>query len=443
MRSNRTRKTSLAGLPLFDRVALGLLFVYLASDVLGGALRYYAVQIGLPWLSYLPGVLLAASIVPMFLAYVGSEGITRTYTIILVLFGVAATYGIYNLGNPDQVAFGFWSLVPFLYGVVVLPALLRAWRRLSSYALFLWFVAVGGVLINFFYAWPWIGFHYQIGAAELSASRLWSVGGYNVARLPGFSEASYFVAPQILLLALFLMETFRSKWRIPMWIASGAALFLTTSKSEILVFLIFSALWIFYRRSIPRSWRIVPIVAATVDVALPLTTLIMSNDWLQPASSKLGVALVSSLMDRMANGWPVWIRMIVTHGSLLLGRGLGGIGTAQQHFESTLYNPGDNIAIFLYSTFGVLGIAFFASYAWKATRMPVRDAVGRWFFYCACAISILGVSTTVMDGTVVGLIFGASLRYLYGLDVARFTVPAREKQTRASLGATYPPPAIS
>jgi hypothetical protein len=428
-------------MPLFDRIALGLLFVYLASDVLGGALRYYAVQTGLPWLSYLPGILLAASVIPMFLAYVASEGITPTYTIILLIFGVAATYGVFNLGNPDQVAFGLWSLVPFLYGIVVLPAILRAWRGFTPYVLSLWVVAVAGVLINFFYTWPWIGFHYQIGAAELSASRLWSIGGYNVARLPGFSEASYFAAPEILLLALFLMETFRSKWRIPMWIASGAALILTTSKTEILVFLIFSALWICYGSSIRRSWRLIPIVAAIIDIALPFAALTVSADWLQPGSSKLGVALVSSLADRVQNGWPVWIRMIVTHGSVLFGRGLGGIGTAQQHFESALYNPGDNIGIFAYSTFGVLGIALFLFYTWKAAKIPVRDPLGRWFFYCACALSILGVATTVMDGTIVGLVFGASLRYLFGSEGLRFDVPGRERQTGPSLGATYPPPA--
>lgn len=443
MRSNRTKRISLAGLPVFDRVALALLFVYLASDVVGGALRYYAVLIGLPWLSYLPGVILAASILPMFLAYVASEGITPTYMIILFLFAVAATYGVLNLGNPDQVAFGFWSLVPFLYGVVVVPAIVRAWRGLTSYVFFLWVVAVAGVLINFVYTWPWIGFHYQIGAAELSASRLWSIGGYNVARLPGFSEASYFAAPQVLLLGLFLRETLSSKWRVLAWIVSGAALVLTTSKSEILVFVIFSALWIFRGSSIPRPWRLIPVLAAVVDVALPFSTLAMSSEWLRPGSSKLGVALVSSLADRMLNGWPVWIRMIATHGGVILGRGLGGIGTAQQHFESTLYNPGDNIAIFLYSTFGLFGVAFFLFYAWKAAKMPVFDALGRWFFYCACAFSILGVSTTVMDGTMVGLVFGASLRFLLEVDALRITGPVRERHAGRSLGATYLPPAIS
>ena len=199
---------------ILDHAVLALLFFFLLTEVFGGAIRYYAVQYGFPWLPYLPHLLLALAVVPMFFIYLLSEGVTSTYLTLLILFSIGTAYGIYNLNSASQVEFGFWVFVAFLYGVVVVPAVVRGWRSLTPFVLLVWMTAVAGVLINVFHSWPWIGLEYQIGSTVMKASRLWWTGGVGFDRLPGFSRASFDAATQILILGLFLVETAKRKWRV-------------------------------------------------------------------------------------------------------------------------------------------------------------------------------------------------------------------------------------
>jgi hypothetical protein len=445
VQSKKTLRTrQVAELPLWDRVALALLFIYVLSDVMGGAARYYSVHFGAPWLPYLPTLALLLALAPMFFAYAVTEGISSTYLTVLVLFGVAATFGVFNLGNASQVEFGFWTLVPFLYGIVVLPSIMRGWRRLIPYAVLLWTLAVAGVLINFFHSWPWIGFEYQVGAASIHASRFWNTGGLNFLRLPGFSEASFFVAPQILLLAVFLRETLPRRWRIPMWALSGLAILLTTSKTAIITFILFSALWILFRGAIRPSWRLIPMAAACLDIALPFSMLLVKIEWLTTAHSKIWSLLIVSFVARMELGWPDWIRMAVRHGNWILGRGLGGIGPAQAHFEPWLFSPSDNMAVFVFASFGLLGLVWMLHYGWKASRLPIDGPMGRFFFLTACVVLLGGVTLSVMDATALGLAFGVSLRYIQEqTEKVRSRAPARHRQRLGPLGTGSSQPACT
>lgn len=414
--TTRTRKG--AELPLLDRVVLALLFFFLLSDVLGGVIRYYGAQFHLTFLSYVPHLVLALAIVPMFFAYLLSEGVTPTYLTIFVLFGVGAVYGTLNLNSPSQMLFGLWVLVVFLYGIVALPAIIHGWRRLTPYAFCLWAIAVAGVLINFFHVWPWIGLEYQVGATSLEASRLWQTGGYNFARLPGFSRVSVAAALQILILCVFLSGTLRRKWWIPVWVLSGIAIALTTHKTAMVIFIFFSITRVFRRSPTRPFWRRVPVVLACLDMLLPFSLLLINLDWSPSGGSLLWRTLITSLIERVKEGWPVWLHMIVERGNVLFGRGIGGIGAAQRYFEPALYSPADNVAVYLYGTFGILGLIFLYFYGRNAARIRTDGQVGRFFFLCACLVLLEGVTVSVIDGTFIALAFGASFRYLEEYKVA-------------------------
>lgn len=399
-------------LPLSDAIALLLLFFFLLTEVLGGAIRYYAVQFHMTWLPYFPHLLLVLALVPMFFFYLASEGVTSTYLAVFALFSVGIVYGVFNLNSASQVEFGFWIFAAFLYGIVALPAMIHGWRGLTPYVLILWAIAVAGVLINFFHAWPWIGLEYQVGANSIQASRLWRIGTLNVARLPGFSRASFAAALQILISCVFLSGTLRRKWWIPVWAFSGAAIALTTSKVAIVIFVLFSISRAF-RRNCPRPfWRRVVVALVCLDILLPFSMLFIRLDWLRGIRAHLWVVLIASFVARMQQGWPIWLHMIVEHGNVFLGRGLGGIGSAQRYFEPALYSPGDNIAVYLYGTFGVLGLFLLCMYARNAARVRVNGQVGRFFFLCACLVLLDGITVNVLEGPFIALIFGASLRYL-------------------------------
>lgn len=418
------RKSDSAELPLFDRAALVLLFVFVLTEVTSGAIRYYAAQFHLTWLPYLPHMLLAASLLPLFFIYLVSEGVTPTFLTVLFMFGSALLYGTFNLSSASQVEFGLWIFVPFLFGIVALPAMVRGWRKMIPYALGLWAVAVLGVLINFVYTWPWFGFVYQVGATSIEASRSWATAGIHFARLPGFSRASFDTAPQILLLSLFLSGVLRRRWWIPVWVLSGVAIVLTTAKTAIIMFILFSITRAFRKNPSRKFWRHVPLALACFDILLPFSMLLIRADWLSSSLPPLWDTLISSLFDRLQL-WPIWLRIIVEHGSLSLGRGMGGIGTAQQYFEPALYIPGDNIAVYLYGAFGVLGIIFLLVYGRSAARVRVSGQMGRFFFLCACLVLLVGGTLSIVEGGFLALVFGASFRYLQEFKVA---IPLRVKQ---------------
>lgn len=419
-----SKKPNSADLPLFDRAALTLLFLFVLTDVLSGAIRYYAVQLHLAWLPYLPHLLLAASLLPLFFVYLVSEGVNQTFLTVLVLFGSALLYGTLNLNSAIQVEFGLWIFVPFLYGIVALPAIIRGWRKMIPYALALWALAVLGVLINLFYSWPWVGFEYQVGATSIEASRLWTTAGIHFTRLPGFSGASFSAGLQLLISSVFLSGILRRKWWIPVWVLSGVAIVLTTSKTPLLIFILFSITRVF--RKIPRRkfWRYVPLALACFDILLPFSMLLFRADWLDSALPPLWNTLILSVFDRFQL-WPEWLHMIVMHGSLSLGRGMGGIGAAQQYFEPALYSPGDNIAVYIYGTFGALGIIFLLVYGWGAARIRVNGQIGRFFFLCTCLVLLEGATVNIVEGGFLAMVFGASFRYLQDFKMA---IPLRVTQ---------------
>lgn len=402
------RKTEVS---LTDRLSLAILFLFLANDILGGAFRYYTVRLGIPWIGYAPNLLIALALVPMFSAYLIRRGITSTYLTVFCLLSASVAFGVFNLGNSAQVCYGIWSLVPFLTGIIILPAFIQKWDRLLKYALSFWAIAVAGVFINYFHTWPWIGFEYQLGTISVSASRLWHIDQFGLFRLPGFSQASYFVAPQIMILALFVrvVAAKPSMW-VPVWILSGFAIALTTSKTLALVYLFFTLIWL-SRVNVASSLRLFPLTAVVVVVLLPFSMLLVRFDWLSAIHSPLTEGLIATLIERMQVDWPAYIRMITDHGSVIFGRGMGGIGTAQEHFEPWLFSPSDNIAVFAFATFGISGVFLLLNYARKASRYRGESARQIFFLCCTCVVLFVGMTLSVMDSSLLGLVFGGSLRY--------------------------------
>jgi hypothetical protein len=400
-----------APLRLLDRVALTLLFAFILGEVLGGAIRYYSVQFHLQALPYLPHLMVAVALLPMFFAYFIGEGVTPTFLLVFGLIAVATTWGAFNVGNADQVEFGLWIYVAFLYGIVVLPAIIRGWQKLTPYIFFLWAVAVGGVLINYFHTWPWIGLQYQVGATSIEASRLWTAGALGFDRLPGFSRASFDTAVQILVFSTYLAGALRKKWWIPVWVLSGAAIVLTTDKTVAGIFILFSIGGAFRRHPIRPFWKRLLPALAFMDIVLPFSMLFIKIDWTSAIRSHVWVGLIASFVERLQTGWPDWLRMIVLHGNFLLGRGMGGIGSPQQYFEPAFFSPGDNIGVYLFGIFGIPGLFLLLIYARNASRSLGDAPATRFLFLGACIVMLHGVTSNVVEETLLALMFGSSLRY--------------------------------
>ncbi|HEV3063619.1 MAG TPA: hypothetical protein VGY48_35600, partial [Vicinamibacterales bacterium] len=206
--------------------------------------------------------------------------------------------------------------------------------------------------------------------------------------------------------------------RILVWILSAAAVALTTAKTPLFTLLcVPPALWIL--RLLPhrqgRDGARFPFAMATLAglmaamVIVPVSS--ATRDLLFKYSfGDVGFLTFASMIDRTTTMWPNAFALIAgDHNGLewALGRGLGGIGSAQTIFEPLDTNTADNMFVFLYVTFGasciVFGFAIFSRF-----RAVHRENGERFllFFALAACILTLGLATNVIESIVPAIALG-------------------------------------
>ena len=411
-----------------QRLLLATVFVFFLAEVLGGALRYGAVMVGLAPLVYLPKVWLVAALVGTLLEGAIRMRISAPYLGVLVLMAVGVLQGYATLGNKMQVVFGLWVLAPFLSGVVALPALIKVWPWIVRYVFALWILAIVGVLVNVFYRWPWTGFEYTFGNVVIEGSRAWSFLG--IVRLAGFSRVSSAVADQILVMTAVLLLLGRGRWRVFVWVLAGLTLLPTTSKTSIGVYAILTLFWLAKSRVPQILWQQLPLVLMTLVFAVPFSSLVIDYDLTSILKGPVRRLLLTSFGARLELAWPDALQMVVEHGDAVLGRGIGGIGAAQHYFEPTLYTPSDNLVVHIYALLGVLGLLLVAFYAFGLGLLKLRDRTSVLVFSLGVGVILSGITKNVMESSILGFAFGASLCNAIGVLLSRAR-PKTATYTRA------------
>jgi len=113
---------------------------------------------------------------------------------------------------------------------------------------------------------------------------------------------------------------------------------------------------------------------------------------------------------RLDDTWPEVIAIIRDYGNLALGRGLGGIGQSQVFFENYLYNPADNIFLYLYAQFGLLGGIYLFYFYFKSRSL---DSITE-LYLCLLVFIIFqyGVTTNIFESPSLCLSVGFVLAHL-------------------------------
>ncbi|MGO4503976.1 MULTISPECIES: hypothetical protein [unclassified Dyella] len=397
-----------------DIFILSTLFLFLIFEVLQGPLRYYLSEIGGVVLAYAPKGLMALAFFFLLIRTLWTLRLDKTVMGTLAGFSVCALVGLYFTHGIGQPVMGLFALMPMLFGVIAEPAFSRLGERSLRYALVLWLCVAVGVGLNFFHSMPWTGFTYQLGDAEVEVSRDWSYFG--VERIAGFARASFEAAMQLLFLGLVCSILVRSKLiALIVWISTGILIAVTTTKTTLgLYFFLTMLLPLMVPRAAPSIVKrvvgpIVPWIMALIGVLLPASTLV-SKIGASFANQDSGTLLVSFGM-RLAQMWPDTFTLIFKHGNAILGRGLGGIGSAQKIFEPDLYSPADNLYLYLYAVFGVFALLLIWVFTRAVSRLKFtgnRMSTLFWF---------LGVSI-LMEGWTVSCIEGGTTALATGLTVA-------------------------
>ena len=392
--------------PWFRRPVLAALALMLATDALGGPIRYGLAPLGLIGLSYAP-FLVAAAVVAVY-------GLARLaflrFDAVALFLGLTSAFWLpyaLLLGLPlQQVAFGYYTWMPVFLGMVI--AAVGVWSEALRGIEWVWGVAVLGVFANLLFRFPWVGESYEILGVQAEFAREWQAFG--VERLPGFSRASFTAANQIAVAGcLLLAGPLARRTRLAVWLLSIAAIALTTSKAPLAAMLLAPLCLHLYdrlegRRRFGFSQFVIGLLLAAA-IGLPIAALL---GFRLSESGNLAFLSLGSIGVRMDEMWPrAYALLDPPWPRLALGLGFGGIGAGQAYFDSTRFSPGDNLFVFLYASFGIASLIFLAAF-WRGNAVLFRlaPAVHREMLLVAMLVLGLGAMANVVESVIPGILLG-------------------------------------
>lgn len=398
MKSVGTRPSRLSR---FTLLAMGL---FLTVKALEGPIRYALVSADVEWAIYVPTFLLMLVVLLRGLLVMHTWRISHVMLVVTLALLGASGLGMVLIGNPAQVLFGIYVWVPFLFGTALAQEIVPHLRRLYWFFVLLWLVSVAGVFLNYFFDWPWAGFVYKVGGLSIEGTRKWSTFG--IERLAGFARASYEAAIIIFILSLLLLAYGENRWtKSAVWLIGGGAIVFTTTKGIIAAYLLLALLF-FVRPWMPAFvLRAVPYVVAIAVMVLPIYS--WNQDISLNLENRVERLLLASFKERLTYMWPAAHELVFQRGAGPVGRGIGGIGAAQDRFEKMLYNPADNLFVYLFGIMGYLAVILMLLIAYRISRFAVcRRSEATFFYLLGTGILIYGLTTNVVESAYMGMFLG-------------------------------------
>ena len=386
------------------------LMSYCLTAAITGPFRWAAGMVGLTPIVYLPQVLMLLSTL-VVLIWEARQGLMPMRAMTLLVIGYAVLVGLFHT-PVTQVLFGIYTLLPFWFGLSCAEVIFRHWSNIFRVSVWLWALAVVGVLLNYWVAYPWEGYGYSVGDVDIVSSREWeNIGGGK--RLAGFSRASFDAALQILLLGLIVVLNLRTfGMRVLVWGITFMTIYMTTSKGVYNMFVVLTPIVLLGTRLPASAVRWWPMALGLVALLLPMTPLFMDvNFYIRDEAL---ANLTYSFWDRLNDMWPNAWKLLETQGNILWGRGLGGIGTPQTYFEANRFNAADNIFVYWFVIFGWVALPGFLLLLLRSLRLnPSRHAVESAGFCLFVATLVYGITANVVESGFFAIAAGMSVRYLF------------------------------
>ena len=376
------------------------------SYIFESPVRFALLHAKVPMLIYLRD--LAAVALVGFAVFSWLTGERRLFPVMIVLYILLLhlLYGVLALPGVIQPLLGLKVFFTFLFGMTAALALAERSEALLRFSLFAFLATAAGVVLNKFVAYPWAGEAYESAIATVQVSREWSSGG--VARLAGFARASFDAATIVLILTVpILASRWSLFWRGLLWTLAGATIWLTTSKGALLALLALAV------------WRVLETFRSAKQWVLAWTLFFAACSLAMPiAAVQFGFGVrrgsvagwLSSFMDRVDYMWPDAISGWLDHGSLFIGRGLGGIGFPQLSVEWWRYNAADNLMIYLLVSFGLLALVYVGVFLRGLTKTFDGDRTYDFFDRCvrgwAVVLFSYGCTTNMIEQPLMNLVLG-------------------------------------
>jgi hypothetical protein len=347
---------------LFALCSTGYLLIYAFE----GAIRYWLYLIGQDNLILARDALI---VLPLALLLVVQALRLRVNPAFAIFAGIVALHGAvanFNLHTAVPAIYGAKLLVNVLFGFIAGRQLTQPSRRTLLLFALVWVISVGGVVLDkFVYTFPWMGLETHVGGIQVDVSRGWDIDSGPDKRAAGFTRSSISAAMLLPILALVIAPRIRSLLvRFVMLAITAGAVAFTTQKGAMAAIVAVGVLLCAPFRT--RYWLLCMacITFAIIAVALPLITagLLVSDNG--------GVFSLASLAMRISSTWPDAWQWIWNNSVFPFGVGLGGIGGAQRFYASDFFNPSDNLFVFLYANFGLMGLLYLGWFATVGRGLP-------------------------------------------------------------------------
>lgn len=388
------------------RLYVSVALLMALSYIFEAPLRYALLRAHVPTLIYLRD--LAAFALIGFAVASWLAGERRVFPMVIALYALMLHLlcGVLMLPGLIQPLLGLKVFFTFLFGMAAAPAIADRVSGLVRLCLFALLATACGVLMDAFVDFPWAGETYESALATVQVTREWTTGG--VARLSGFARASFDAATAVLVL---LVPVLASRWnvigRALLWALALVTVWLTTSKGALLA-LAALAVWRVLEGS--RSAR-APVLTwiylfAGCCLALPLAAVQFGFGVRRGAVA----GWLSSFMDRVDYMWPDALAGWLDHGSLFVGRGLGGIGFPQLGLEWWRYNAADNLMVYLLVSFGLVSLVYVIAFLRGLARTFEAGAAESLFARCvrgwAVVLFSYGCTTNMIEQPLMNLVLG-------------------------------------
>jgi hypothetical protein len=413
-------------------------FVALAmarSYIFESPLRYVLLLAKVPALIYLRD--LAAVALIGFAVFSWLTGVRRLFPMMIALYVLFLHLlcGVFLLPGVIQPLLGLKVFFTFLFGMAAAAAVAersQAMLRLSVAALL---ATAFGVFLDKFVDFPWAGQAYESAIATVQVTREWTSGG--VPRLSGFARASFDAATIALVLLVPVMASrWHVLWRTTLWALAVATVWLTTSKGALLALAALVVWRVLESLRSAKHWVLTFIASlALCCLALPLAAVQFGF-----GVRRSGVAgWLSSFMDRVDYMWPDALAEWLDHGTLLIGRGLGGIGFPQLGVEWWRYNAADNLMIYLLVSFGLLALIYVGGFLRGLVGTFDRVAADPFFARCvrgwAVVLFSYGCTSNMIEEPLMNLVLGLCVG-MVTMQAFQYGVGVHVGQNKNALAAT-------
>ncbi len=381
---------------------------YLTVYAFEGPIRYLLLQLGLDDLILLRDAMLALLLLPVFFTP-GIGPIARTYLAWFVaILGIHAIIIYANFHEATVIAYVFKEFTPVLFGVI-LGRLSGAPSRFVVYAFAaLWCVTVVGLVLDkFVLTFPWTGLSTVVGGLKVDVGHDWQTHGFDK-RVGGFTRSSIHAALFLPLMSMLPLVSVR-RWSLRFLITAvtcGCVL-LTTQKGALVGYLLVSVCFLVGYNAIRGSLKAAYVAGLLLTFSLPP---LLSGITL-PSSG--GVFSLSSFAMRTAMTWPDAFRWISHNEVFPFGVGLGGMGGAQRLYSPGEFNPGDNMFLFLYASFGVMTFVYVGYLSFICLADGKRKAQFDLFPRAVVAFHFTyGAVMSIVEDQSSCIILGLSIGYL-------------------------------